>query len=69
MSLKVQYYTDYKSDNFKELARFLTEEEYREVVDCLEALNLKNGWIQAHSEYWRRLKKCRNRMLKYHAFV
>jgi len=51
MSLMVQYYTDYKSDNFKELARFLTEEEYREVVDCLEALNLKNGWIQAHSEY------------------
>jgi len=46
ISLMAQYHAAYKSDNFKELACSLPEEEYREALDYLEALNLKNGWIQ-----------------------
>jgi putative pyruvate formate lyase activating enzyme len=47
VSLMAQYHTAYKSNNFKELSRSLTKEEYEEAVSCLELLNLGNGWVQS----------------------
>jgi putative pyruvate formate lyase activating enzyme len=46
VSLMMQYYATHKSNNFKELSRSLTEEEYKEAVNYLELLNFENGWIQ-----------------------
>jgi putative pyruvate formate lyase activating enzyme len=47
VSLMGQYHTAHKSDDFKELARSLTKEEYEEAVSYLELLNLENGWVQS----------------------
>ncbi|MDR3253593.1 MAG: radical SAM protein [Endomicrobium sp.] len=46
ISLMSQYYPTYKSNNFRELSRSLTKEEYEEAVNYLKVLNLENGWIQ-----------------------
>lgn len=46
VSLMSQYHTAHKSNNFKELSRSLTKEEYEEAVNYLELFNLENGWVQ-----------------------
>ncbi|GHT69813.1 hypothetical protein AGMMS49950_03340 [Endomicrobiia bacterium] len=46
VSLMAQYHPAYKSNNFKELSHSLANEKYEEVVNYLELLNLKNGWVQ-----------------------
>jgi putative pyruvate formate lyase activating enzyme len=46
ISLMSQYHTAYKSNDFKELSDSLNEKEYKQAVDYLDFLGLKNGWIQ-----------------------
>jgi putative pyruvate formate lyase activating enzyme len=46
VSLMAQYHAAHKSNNFKELSRSLTKEEYEEAINYLNLLNLENGWVQ-----------------------
>lgn len=46
VSLMAQYHPANKSDNFKELSRRLTQEEYDVAVSYLEFYGLENGWAQ-----------------------
>lgn len=46
ISLMAQYHPAHKADNYPQLSRNLTREEYDEALECLENLNLLNGWQQ-----------------------
>ncbi len=46
VSVMAQYYPVHKAAKYPELARGITVEEYREVVDLLEKYGLENGWMQ-----------------------
>ena len=49
ISVMSQYHPTYKANDFPELARRITEKEYRLVVEEVERLGFKNGWIQDYS--------------------
>ncbi|MCL2390478.1 MAG: radical SAM protein [Endomicrobia bacterium] len=46
VSLMAQYHTAHKSDNFPELSKSLTQDEYNQALYELENLGLENGWQQ-----------------------
>ncbi|RKY24234.1 MAG: hypothetical protein DRP79_08060 [Planctomycetota bacterium] len=46
LSLMAQYYPAHRAAEFPELARPLTEAEYREALDLVEEYGFENGWIQ-----------------------
>ncbi|MCL2484513.1 MAG: radical SAM protein [Endomicrobia bacterium] len=46
ISLMAQYHTAYKSDNFPELSKSLTQDEYDQALYYLEEFGLENGWQQ-----------------------
>ncbi|MBN1366993.1 MAG: radical SAM protein [Dehalococcoidales bacterium] len=46
VSIMAQYYPRHKAAEYPPLARSINAAEYREVVDLLEKLGLKNGWVQ-----------------------
>ncbi|MFA6142215.1 MAG: radical SAM protein [Candidatus Omnitrophota bacterium] len=46
LSIMSQYYPTYRSCNYKEISRGVTEDEYKNVVDAAHDLGLNNGWIQ-----------------------
>lgn len=46
LSLMSQYYPTYKSFYYPELSRHINQQEYYTVVEKLNELGLKNGWIQ-----------------------
>jgi len=48
ISLMDQYVPVHKAYEYEEISRYLKKEEYKEVVDCMLELDLKNGWIQEH---------------------
>jgi putative pyruvate formate lyase activating enzyme len=49
ISLMAQYYPTHHATRFPVLSRGITEEEYFEVVDLLDKLEMENGWIQEMS--------------------
>jgi len=52
LSLMNQYFPAYRSSEFPELNRKITEEEWEKVLNRLEVLGFKNGWIQEfHEDY------------------
>lgn len=46
VSIMSQYFPCYQATRIPELARTITYEEYKEVVDRMEDLGLENGWLQ-----------------------
>jgi len=46
LSLMSQYYPAYKAMEFPALNRSLQQKEYQRIVDYLDCLGFKNGWIQ-----------------------
>jgi putative pyruvate formate lyase activating enzyme len=46
VSIMSQYFPCHDAGQMPELARTITYEEYKEVVDLLEKLGLENGWLQ-----------------------
>lgn len=46
ISLMSQYYPAYKAQQFKEISRRITKEEYNKAVKKLKELGLDNGWVQ-----------------------
>jgi len=50
LSLMSQYYPLYKANNFTEINRVLTKEEYEKVSKTVDDLDFKNGWIQEFEE-------------------
>jgi len=46
MSLMSQYFPMHKAENFPEINRALTDEEFDKVYDKLVDLGFKNGWVQ-----------------------
>ena len=46
ISLMSQYFPAYRAQEFKELNRRITQEEYEEVLEITEELGLKRGWQQ-----------------------
>ena len=48
LSVMSQYHPTYKALNYPKIARRITQAEYQEVVDEVERLGFKNGWIQGY---------------------
>ncbi len=46
LSIMAQYYPTYKADNFPELKRGISEEEYDAVLQLIEEYNFKNVFLQ-----------------------
>lgn len=46
ISLMAQYYPAYKADNYTELSKAITQEEYDHAVHIIEGLGFENGFIQ-----------------------
>ena len=46
LSLMTQYYPLYKAKDFPEINRTLSEEEFEKIMEYLEKLNFKKGWVQ-----------------------
>ena len=51
VSIMAQYFPTYKSNQFPEINRKLTKEEYEEIEDYLYSLDLDNGYIQELGEH------------------
>ena len=51
VSIMAQYFPTYKAKEDSELNRKLTKEEYEEIVEYMEKINLKNGYIQELGEH------------------
>lgn len=49
ISLMNQYFPIYKAENFLELSRSLTQEEFDDVYQKLLDLGFENGWVQDYS--------------------
>jgi len=50
ISLMSQYFPAYRAQEFKELNRRITQEEYEEALEITEELGLKRGWQQEYDE-------------------
>jgi putative pyruvate formate lyase activating enzyme len=46
LSVMSQYFPCHLAAGYKELARTITYEEYKEVVEIMDNLGLENGWLQ-----------------------
>ncbi len=46
VSIMSQYYPTNRVDEYKKLNRKITPQEYQEVVDLAEKLDIENGWLQ-----------------------
>ncbi len=46
ISLMAQYYPSYKTDNYPEINRRITHEEWNKALELLEKYELYNGWTQ-----------------------
>jgi len=46
LSIMSQYYPTFKAYDFGKIARPISAEEYKNVVDCAKLLGLNNGWVQ-----------------------
>jgi putative pyruvate formate lyase activating enzyme len=46
VSIMAQYYPTNRAYKYKELNRKITPEEYQEIVDLVEKLDIENGWLQ-----------------------
>lgn len=51
VSIMAQYFPTHKSNQFPEINRKLTKEEYEEIEDYLYSLDLDNGYIQELGEH------------------
>ena len=51
VSIMAQYFPTHKSNEFPEINRKLTKEEYEEIEDYLYSLDLDNGYIQELGEH------------------
>lgn len=51
VSIMAQYFPTHKSNQFPEINRKLTKEEYEEIEDYLYSLDLDNGYIQELEEH------------------
>ena len=51
VSIMAQYFPTYKAKEDKLLNRKLTKKEYKEIVNFLYTLDLKNGYIQELGEH------------------
>jgi putative pyruvate formate lyase activating enzyme len=49
LSVMSQYHPTYKAHEFPELARRISQKEYRQVADEVERLGFTNGWLQGLS--------------------
>jgi len=50
ISLMSQYFPAYKAQEFRELNRKITQEEYKEALNIAKELGLKRGWQQEYDE-------------------
>lgn len=50
VSIMSQYFPAYRAIEFPEIARRITADEYRQVVDVAERLGLTRGWVQGDLE-------------------
>jgi putative pyruvate formate lyase activating enzyme len=46
ISLMSQYFPAFKANEFKELSRRITKDEYKDARRSMEKLGLENGWVQ-----------------------
>ena len=46
LSLMTQYYPLYKAKDFPEINRTLSQNEFEKVMEYVEKLNFRNGWVQ-----------------------
>jgi putative pyruvate formate lyase activating enzyme len=46
ISLMSQYFPAFKANEFKELSRRITKDEYKDASRSMEKLGLENGWVQ-----------------------
>lgn len=46
VSIMSQYYPTHRVNEYKKLNRKITSQEYQEVVDLAEKLDIENGWLQ-----------------------
>lgn len=51
ISLMAQYFPTYKAKDSNELNRKLTKDEWEEIENYIEKLNIKNGYVQELSEH------------------
>lgn len=51
ISIMAQYFPTYKAKNIEKLNRKLTKEEYEEVLDYIEDLDIENGYAQELGEH------------------
>lgn len=50
ISIMTQYFPTYKANEYKEINRKITKEEYKEVEDYIFELDIQNGYMQDFSE-------------------
>jgi putative pyruvate formate lyase activating enzyme len=43
-----QYVPVYKAKQYEKISRYLSKSEYIEVINYMNNLGFKNGWIQTH---------------------
>jgi putative pyruvate formate lyase activating enzyme len=48
LSIMAQYHPSYKAQDFPELSRRITAQEYRDVLEYAASLGFKHGWTQDH---------------------
>lgn len=51
ISIMAQYFPTHRANEFQEINRKLTNEEYKEIEEYLYSLNLENGYIQELGEH------------------
>ena len=50
MSIMTQYFPTYKANEYNELKRKVSKEEYQQVEDYIYLLGIKNGYMQDYVE-------------------
>lgn len=50
ISIMTQYFPTYKAEDYTEINRKITKEEYEEIENYIEELDIKNGYMQDYSE-------------------
>ena len=50
VSIMTQYFPTYKANEYKEINRKITKEEYKKVEEFIEKFDIENGYMQDFSE-------------------
>ena len=50
VSIMTQYFPTYKANEYEEINRKITKEEYKKVEEIIEKLDIENGYMQDFSE-------------------